>query len=139
MISLKLVFEVLKLAGMPTAKIVLFHKGSTELRRCENHAFFFPVNILTVLHASFLSCYDTLPCVLIHNTKYNIATYSFHNSILLHLSSTLLIHHSYYTHMMGLHYQESFLHTADHTLTDMCYYKTQPTCCSLVVMIGYSS
>ena len=32
--------------GVLTAKIVLFHKGSTELRRCENCVFFLPVNIL---------------------------------------------------------------------------------------------
>ena len=38
---------VLKLEGMSTAKIVLFHQGSTELRRCEKCVFFLPVNILT--------------------------------------------------------------------------------------------
>ena len=32
---------------MSTAKIVLFHQGITELRRCENCVFFLPVNILT--------------------------------------------------------------------------------------------
>ena len=35
--------------GHVHSKIVLFHKGSTELRRCENSVFFLPVNILTVL------------------------------------------------------------------------------------------
>ena len=37
---------VVKLAGMSTAKFVLFRKGSTELRRCENRIFFLLVNIL---------------------------------------------------------------------------------------------
>ena len=45
---------VLQLEGISTAKIVLFHQGSTELRRCENCVFFLPVNILTVLRAGFL-------------------------------------------------------------------------------------
>ena len=39
---------------MYTAKFVLFHQGSTELRRCENCVFFLPVNILTGLRAGFL-------------------------------------------------------------------------------------
>ena len=38
---------VLKLEGMSTAKIFLFHQGSTELQRCENCVFVLPVNILT--------------------------------------------------------------------------------------------
>ena len=38
---------VLKLEGVSTAKFVLFHQGSTELRRCENCVFLFPANILT--------------------------------------------------------------------------------------------
>ena len=42
-----LVFGVLKLEGVSTAKIILFHQGSTELRRCENWVFVLPVNILT--------------------------------------------------------------------------------------------
>ena len=42
-----LVCGVLKLAGVSTAKIVLFNQSSTELRRCENCVFVLPVNILT--------------------------------------------------------------------------------------------
>ena len=42
-----LVCGVLKLVGVSTAKIVLFHLGSTELWRCKNCIFFLPVNILT--------------------------------------------------------------------------------------------
>ena len=45
--------------GVSTAKIILFHKGSTELRRCENHIFFLPVNIFTVLRADFLATLHT--------------------------------------------------------------------------------
>ena len=45
---------VLKVEGVSTAKVVLFHQGSTELRRCENCVFFLPVNILTGLRAGFL-------------------------------------------------------------------------------------
>ena len=33
--------------GSVHSKIVLFHQGSTELRRCENCVFFLPVNVLT--------------------------------------------------------------------------------------------
>ena len=43
-LCLNLVCGVLALA---TAKIILFHKGSTELQRCENRVFFLPINILT--------------------------------------------------------------------------------------------
>ena len=50
---------------MSTAKIVLFHQGSTELRRCENCVFFLPVNILTGVTRRLLGPHDTLPCVLI--------------------------------------------------------------------------
>ena len=50
---------------MSTAKIVLFHQGSTELRRCENCIFFLPVNILTGVACRLLGPHDTLPCVLI--------------------------------------------------------------------------
>ena len=50
---------------MFTAKIVLFHQGSTELRRCENYVFFLPVNILTGVTRRLLGPHDTLPCVLI--------------------------------------------------------------------------
>ena len=53
--------------GMSTAKIVLFHQGSTELRRCENCVFFLPVNILTGVTRRLLGPHDTLPCVLIHS------------------------------------------------------------------------
>ena len=56
---------VLKLEGMSTAKFVLFHQGSTELRRCENCVFFLPVNILTGVVRRLLGPHDTLPCVLI--------------------------------------------------------------------------
>ena len=51
--------------GVFTAKIVLFHQGSTELRRCENCVFFLPVNILTGVTRRLLGPHDTLPCVLI--------------------------------------------------------------------------
>ena len=47
-----------------TAKVVLFHQGSTELRRCENCVFFIPVNILTGVTRRLLGPHDTLPCVL---------------------------------------------------------------------------
>ena len=53
------------MGGMSTAKIVLFHQGSTELRRCENCVFFLPVNILTGVTRRLLGPHDTLPCVLI--------------------------------------------------------------------------
>ena len=56
---------VLKVEGVSTAKIVLFHHGSTELRRCENCVFFLPVNILTGVALRLLGPHDTLPCVLI--------------------------------------------------------------------------
>ena len=56
---------MLQLEGMSTAKIVLFHQGSTELRRCENCVFFLPVNILTGVVRRLLGPHDTLPCVLI--------------------------------------------------------------------------
>ena len=56
---------VLKLEGMYTAKMVLFHQGSTELRRCENCVFFLPVNILTGVTRRLLGPHDTLLCVLI--------------------------------------------------------------------------
>ena len=50
----------------PRKKIVLFHQGSTELRRCENCVFFLPVNILTGVARRLLGPHDTLPCVLIY-------------------------------------------------------------------------
>ena len=56
---------MLQLEGMSTAKIVLFHQGSTELRRCENCVFFLPVNILTGVTRWLLGPHDTLPCILI--------------------------------------------------------------------------
>ena len=46
-ILLKFGMWSLKLEGMSTAKIVLFHQGSTELQRYENCVFVLPVNILT--------------------------------------------------------------------------------------------
>ena len=51
--------------GVSTANIVLFHQGSTELRRCENCVFFLPVNILMGVTRRLLGPHDTLPCVLI--------------------------------------------------------------------------
>ena len=60
-----LVCGVLKLAGMATAKIILFHQGSTELWRCKNWVFVLPVNILTGVARWLLGRHDTLPCVLI--------------------------------------------------------------------------
>ena len=56
---------VLKLEGMFTAKIVLFHQGSIELRRCENCVFVLPVNILMGVARWLLGPHDTLLCVLI--------------------------------------------------------------------------
>ena len=50
---------------MSTAKIVLFHHGSTEFQRCENCIFVLPVNILTGVARRLLGPHDTLPCVLI--------------------------------------------------------------------------
>ena len=58
---------------MSTAKIVLFHQGITELRRCENCVFFLPVNILAGVARRLLGPHDTLPCVLIvqwHSERY---------------------------------------------------------------------
>ena len=52
--------------GVSTAKIVLFHQGSTELRRCENCVFFLPVNILMGVTRRLLGLHDTLPCVLMY-------------------------------------------------------------------------
>ena len=60
-----LVCAVLKLEGVSTAKIVLFHQGITELQRCDNCVFFLPVNILTGVVRRLLGPHDTLPCVLI--------------------------------------------------------------------------
>ena len=63
---------MLKAKGVSTAKIVLFHQGSTELRRCENCIFFLPVNILTGVARWLLGPHDTLPCVLIpYNYSFN--------------------------------------------------------------------
>ena len=64
-ISLNLECAVLKLEEVSTAKIVLFHQGSTELRRCENCVFVLPVNILMGVARGLLGPHDTLPCVLI--------------------------------------------------------------------------
>ena len=60
-----LVCGVLKLMGVSKAKIVLFHKGSTELQRCENCIFVLLVNIITGVTRRLLGPHDTLPCVLI--------------------------------------------------------------------------
>ena len=43
----------------PQQKIIMFCKGSTELRRCKNYVFFLPVNILTKLHTGFLAARHT--------------------------------------------------------------------------------
>ena len=56
--------------GVSTAKMVLFHQGSTELWRCENCVFFLPVNILTGVTRRLLGPHDTLPCVLITRGSY---------------------------------------------------------------------
>ena len=84
---------VLKLEGVSTAKVVLFHQGGTELRRCENCVFFLPVNILTGVTRRLLGPHDTLPCVLIslfhyfrlflHSVKAYLATVSAHVSAML--------------------------------------------------------
>ena len=59
-ILLKFGCGLLMVEGVYTAKIILFHKGSTELRM---HIFFLPVNILTVLSAGFLG----------HTTHYRVS------------------------------------------------------------------
>ena len=64
-ISLKFGIWCTEGGGVSTAKIVLFHQGSTKLRRCENCVFFLPVNILTGVTRRLLGPHDTLPCVLI--------------------------------------------------------------------------
>ena len=51
--------------GVSTAKIVLFHQGSTELQMCENCVSFLPVNIFTGVARRLLGPHDSLPCVLI--------------------------------------------------------------------------
>ena len=51
--------------GVSTAKIVLFHQDSIELRRCENYVFVLPVNILAGVARWLLGPHNTLPCVLI--------------------------------------------------------------------------
>ena len=56
---------MLQLEGMSTAKIALFHQGSTEPRRCENCVFFLPVNTLAGVTRRLLEPHDTLPYVLI--------------------------------------------------------------------------
>ena len=48
----------LKLEGVSTAKIALFHQGSTELRWCANCVFFLPVNILTGVTRRLLGPHD---------------------------------------------------------------------------------
>ena len=97
--------------GVSTAKIVLFHQGSTELRRCENCIFFLPVNILTGVTRRLLGLHDTLLCVLmllmllnplapkanilalvlkkneIYFTKIHVLTYKF-GLLLLHVGTT---------------------------------------------------
>ena len=56
--------------GVSTEKVVLFHPGSTEIRRCENCVFFLPVNILTGVTRRLLGPHDTLPCVLKLTSQY---------------------------------------------------------------------
>ena len=78
-ISLKFGMWSAAVGGHVHRKIVLFHQGSTELRRCENCVFFLPVNILTGVTRRLLGPHDTLPCVLITieklfrmETQYNV-------------------------------------------------------------------
>ena len=65
-ISLKFGMWSAEVGGRVHNKNVLFHQGSTELRRCKNCDFFFPVNILTGVVRWLLGPHDTLPCVLIY-------------------------------------------------------------------------
>ena len=65
-ISLKFGMWGTEVGGHVHSKIVLFHQGSTELRRCKNRVFVLPVNILTGVVRQLLGPHDTLPCVLIH-------------------------------------------------------------------------
>ena len=71
-ISLKFGMWSAAVGGNVHSKIVLFHQGSTELRRCENCVFFLPVNILTGVTRRLLGPHDTLPCVLISNCMLSI-------------------------------------------------------------------
>ena len=48
------------LAGTSVATLVLIGYGITELQRCENRVYFFPVNILSVARR-LLGPHDTLP------------------------------------------------------------------------------
>ena len=66
-ISLKFGMWSAAVGGHVHSKIVLFHQGSTELRRCENCVFFLPVNILTGVTRRLLGPHDTLPCVLMYS------------------------------------------------------------------------
>ena len=66
-ISLKFGMWSTEVGGMSIAKIVVFHQGSTELRRCENYVFLLPVNILTRVAHRILGLHDTLPCILIRS------------------------------------------------------------------------
>ena len=52
---------MLKLEGMSTAKIVLFHQGSTELRRWENCVFVLPVTVC--LDSKTVELFYTICCV----------------------------------------------------------------------------
>ena len=79
------------MGGVSTAKIVLFHQGSTELRRCENCVFFLPVNILTGVARRLLGPHDTLPCVLIPKQK-NLCNNLQYNFVLTCSSILLLIY-----------------------------------------------
>ena len=62
--------------GVSTAKIVLFHQGSIELRRCKNCIFVLPVSILMGIVRRILGPHDTLPCVLILVDNHEINHYS---------------------------------------------------------------
>ena len=57
--------------GVSTAKIVLVHLGSTELRRCENCVFFLPVNILTGVARRLLGPHDTVCLALLDFNQYD--------------------------------------------------------------------
>ena len=70
-IALKFGMWSAEVGGSVNSKTVLFHQGSTELRRCENCVFFLPVNILTGVERRLLGPHDTLPCVLIHSHNQN--------------------------------------------------------------------
>ena len=64
-ISLKFGMWITEDGGSVHSKNRLVHRGSTELRRCENCIFVLPVNILTGVARQLLGPHYTLLCVLI--------------------------------------------------------------------------